>query len=71
MKTKNRIEKQQKPNSSGKKTSSHRLCTVELIHRRRCENSTRQDSGAMVCAMASGVNLVLNVGKCLRSSVVK
>lgn len=34
MKTMNRMEKQQNPQSSGKNTSSQRLCTVELIHRR-------------------------------------
>ena len=33
--TKNRIEKQQKPHNSGKITNSNKLCTVELIHRRR------------------------------------
>lgn len=71
IKTKNRIEKQQKPNSSGNITSSHRLWTVELIHRRRCENKTRHDSGAIVCATACGQNLVLNVGKCFINSVVK
>jgi hypothetical protein len=38
------------------------LCTVELIHRPHCEKRIRRDSGAIVCAIASGVNL--NVGKC-------
>ena len=33
--TKKRIEKQQKPHNSGKITNSNKLCTVELIHRRR------------------------------------
>lgn len=37
MKTKNLIEKQQKPQSSGKITSSHKLWIVELIHRLRNE----------------------------------
>jgi hypothetical protein len=68
MNTENLMENKQKP---GKNTNSQRLCTVELIHRRRCENSTREDSGAMVCASASGVNLVLNVGKCFSNSVVR
>lgn len=71
MKTKNRMEKQQNPKSSGRMTSSQRLCTVELIHRRRWERRTRQDSGATVCAVASGMNLVLNVGKCFMSRVVR
>lgn len=69
--TKKRMEKQQNPKSSGKKTNSQRLCTVELIHRRRCENNTLQDSGATVLARASGTNLVLNVGKCFNIKVVK
>lgn len=71
MNTKKRMEKRQKPHSSGRKISSHRLWTVELIQRRRWENKTRVDSGAIVCATASGVNFVLNVGKCLRSRVVR
>lgn len=71
MNTKKRIEKQQKPNMSGKRTSSQRLWTVELIQRRRCENNTRQDSGAMVWATADPRNFVRNVGKCFSRSVVK
>ena len=71
MKTKNRMEKRQNPQSSGRKINSHRLWTVELIQRRRWENKTRVDSGAIVCAIASGVNFVLKVGKCLRSRVVR
>ena len=41
MKTQNRTDMEQKPNSS-------RLsrCAVVLIHRRHCENCTCQDSGA-------------------------
>ena len=71
MNTKNLIEKQQNPINSGSTTNSHRLCTVELIHLRLCENKIRHDSGAVVRATASGQNLVLNVGKCFINSVVK
>ena len=71
MKTKKRMEKRQNPQSSGRNINSHRLWTVELIQRRRWENRTRVESGAIVCAIASGVNFVLNVGKCLRSRVVR
>ena len=70
-KTMNLIEKRQKPHSSGKNTSSQRLCTVELIHRLRWDNKTLHDSGAIVLAIASGVNFILNVGKCFIMSVVR
>ena len=43
--TTKRIEKQQKPHSCSKNTSSARLWTVELIHRLRCESKTRELSG--------------------------
>lgn len=69
-KTKNLIEKQHIPHRSGRTASSHKLWTVELIQRLRCENSTLQDTGAMVRAIASGVNLVLKLGKCFINSVV-
>lgn len=52
-------------------TSSTRLCTVELIHRRRCESSTENFSGATVVAEASERKRVRYEGKCLSSSVVR
>ena len=45
MKTMKRIEKRQKPHSPFMRTSSTRLCTVELIQRRRCERSMRKVCG--------------------------
>lgn len=71
MKTMNRIEKQQNPQSSGKNTNSQRLWTVELIHRRRWDRRMLNRSGAMVCEIASGLNFVLYVGKCFIMSVVR
>jgi hypothetical protein len=71
MRTMKRIEKQQKPQRFSWKMSSAMLCTVELIQRRRCENRTLAESGATVCALASRTNLVLYVGKCLRTRVVR
>jgi hypothetical protein len=71
MKTKNLIEEQQNPNNSGDGTNSQGLCTIELSHRRRCENNTLRDSGATVWATASGHHLVLKVGKCFVINVVK
>lgn len=59
MKTTNRMLKQQKPHMLGRNMSSARLCTVELIHRRRCDRRIPQLCGATVCAFASAMNLVL------------
>jgi hypothetical protein len=61
-KTMNRIEKQQNPHIWSMKMSSMRLCTVELIHRRRCDIRTFQSSGAIVCAWASRQNFILSPG---------
>ena len=48
--TMKRMEKQQKPQSWSKKMSSAKLCTVELIQRRRWDKRTFQSSGATVYA---------------------
>ena len=69
--TTKRIEKMQKPQSCGVRSSSTRLCTVELIQRRRWESSTRQLSGAAVVHCASRTNVVLYEGKCLSTRVVR
>ena len=69
--TTKRILKQQNPHSWSKKTNSARLCTVELIHRRRCDSNTLAASGATVCACASLTNFVLYVGKCFKTNVVR
>lgn len=64
MKTASGMEKQQNPNNSGGITSSHSLRTAQLVFRRRYDSNTRNESGATVCAVASGMNFVLKVGRC-------
>lgn len=44
---------------------------VELIHLRLCESSTDHFEGATVCAIASGVNFILKVGKFFIINVVR
>src|SRR5262245_54560804 len=56
-----RMLKQQKPQSWFMGMSPTRLCTVELIQRRRCERNTFHESGAMVQALASKMYLVLQL----------
>jgi len=58
-KTMKRILKQQNPQSWDNGISSIRLCTVELIQRRRCDKKTFQVSGAMVHACALLMYFVL------------
>lgn len=71
MNTTNRIEKQNVPQRSRTWISSNRLCTVELIHRRRCERSTRNVSGTTVLHTADGWNIIFRFGKVLSMSVVR
>ena len=71
MKTTKRMLNRQKPHMLGRNMSSARLCTVELIQRRRCDKRMLHECGATVMACASWMNLVLYVGKCLRMSVVR
>jgi hypothetical protein len=71
MKTTNCIEKQNVPHRFRTSTSSIRLCTVELIHRRRCESRTLNVSGTTVRQRACGRNIILRFGNVRSSSVVR
>lgn len=70
MKTMKRIEKHANPQSPSTKTSSDRLCTVELIQRRRWDMRTLKSSGAIVCALASRQTFVLSSGNSWRKREV-
>lgn len=65
MKITNCIEKQKVPHKSLTKTNSNKLCTVELIQRRRCDNNTLNLSGTTVLQAALGTNTCFLVGKVL------
>lgn len=71
IKTTNCIEQQNVPQRSFTRTSSKRLWTVELIHRRRWERRTLKLSGTMVLQMAWGTKINLRRGNVLSIRVVK
>src|SRR6267142_421910 len=69
--TTNCIEKQNVPQRSRTRTSSARLCTVELIQRRRWERRTLKVSGTTVLQTADGKKMFLRFGKVFNIKVVK
>jgi hypothetical protein len=69
IKTTNCIEKQNVPQRFRTRTNSIKLCTVELIHRRRCDRSTEKVSGATVLHLAWGRKIFFRRGN-VRSRIV-
>jgi hypothetical protein len=69
MNTTNCMLKQKVPHRSRTSTSSIRLWTVLLIHRRRCDNSTLNLSGTVVLHTAWGTNTCLRFGNVFSISV--
>lgn len=67
----NCIEKQNVPQSSLTSVSSMRLCTVELIHRRRCDSKMLNVLGTVVLQYARGTNISLRFGNARSIIVVK
>ncbi|EDK42120.1 conserved hypothetical protein [Lodderomyces elongisporus NRRL YB-4239] len=65
MKITNCIEKQKVPHKSFTSTSSIKLCTVELIHLRRCDNKTLNLSGTTVLHAALGMKICFLLGNVL------
>lgn len=64
------MENRQNPHKRGSKSNSNKLCTVELIHLRRCDKKTFHSAGTTVLHFASAVNLSLHVGNDFIMSVV-
>ena len=69
--TTNCIEKQKIPQRFGSLTNSQRLCTVELIHRRRWDRSILKVCGTVVWQIACGTKIILRHGKCFSIRVLK
>ena len=65
------MEQQQTPHNRSKNIISNKLCIVEHIHRRRCDNKTAHVLGTIVSHLASTTNLILALGKNLINNVVK